>query len=217
MYETIFQLILNTCREARDENSIQDPKSILWAMRKCQLYREGKIRLLHKLTGMEFLNREYVSASTRPDRYKGYHVFQNKSEVEDRFKSGKPLSCFRLDGDCNAVHVAFTRGEPEQRGDEHEVTFLSFRYHTSQMYTHETGMQFCRFECTNEVSSVRKTSLNLLDYALMLPYSKMGFPFQRQFTLVYSDWDVLLCDNNDPDSSKGPVSVHSPLFECDVL
>ena len=160
MYETIFQLILNTCREARDENSIQDPKSILWAMRKCQLYREGKIRLLHKLTGMEFLNREYVSVSTRPDRYKGYHVFQNKSEVEDRFKSGKPLSCFRLDGDCNAVHVAFTRGEPEQRGDEHEVTFLSFCYHTSQMYTHETGMQFCRFECTKEVSLVRKSSLN---------------------------------------------------------
>ena len=101
---------------------------------------------------MEFLNREYVSVSTRPDRYKDYHVFQNKSEVEDRFKSGKPLSCFRLDGDCNAVHVAFTRGEPEQRGDEHEVTFLSFCYHTSQMYTHETGMQFCRFECTNEAS-----------------------------------------------------------------
>ena len=81
------------------------------------------------------------------------------------------------------------------------------------MYTHETGMQFCRFECTNEVSSVRKTSLNLFDYALMLPYSKMGVPFQRRSTLVYSDWDILLCDNNDPDSNKGPVSVHFPLFE----
>ena len=46
----------------------------------------------------------------------------------------------------------------------------------------------------------------------MLPYSKMGFPFQRQFTLVYSDWEVLLCDNSDPDNNKGPVSVHLPLF-----
>ena len=143
------------------------------------MYCEGKIRLLHKLTGMEFLKREYVSVFTRPDQYKGYHVFQNKSEVEDRFRSGEPLSCFHLDGDCNAVHDAFTRGEPEQRGDEHEVTFLSFCYYTLQMYTHETGMQFCRFECTNEVSLVRKPSLNLLDYALMLPYSKIGFPFQR--------------------------------------
>ena len=81
-----------------------------------------------------------------------------------------------------------------------------------------------RQECSSVGLSVlmrfhrlEKTSLNLLDYALMLPYSKMGFPFQRQFTLVYSDWDVLLCDNNDPDNSKGPVSVHFPLFECDVL
>ena len=90
------------------------------------MYREGKIRLLHKLTGIEFLNREYVSVFTQPDWYKGYHVFKNKSEVKDRFRSREPLSCFCLDGDCNAVHVAFTRGEPEQRGDEHEVTFLSF-------------------------------------------------------------------------------------------
>ena len=63
-------------------------------MRKCQLYREGKIRLLHKLTGMEFLNREYVSVFTRPDWYKGYHVFQNKSEVEDRLDQEKLCPAF---------------------------------------------------------------------------------------------------------------------------
>ena len=55
------------------------------------MYCEGKIRLLHKLTGMEFLNREYVSVFTRLDWYKGYHVFQNKSEVEDRFRSQENL------------------------------------------------------------------------------------------------------------------------------
>ena len=75
MSETLLQLIRKACREARDENSIQDPKSILWAMRKCQMYREGKIRLLHKLTGMEF---------TWSDWYKGYHVFQisQKSRID---------------------------------------------------------------------------------------------------------------------------------------
>lgn len=84
------------------------------------------------------------------------------------------------------------------------------------MYTHETGVPFCRFECTDEVSSGNKSSLNFVDYALMLPYSRRGFPFQRQFTLVFSDWEVLLCDNNAHDSKKGPVQIHSPLFE-DVL
>ncbi len=84
------------------------------------------------------------------------------------------------------------------------------------MYTNNTGMQFCHFVCTDEVSSVKKSSLNIVDYALMLPYSRRGFLFQSQFTLVYSDWEVLLCDNNAPDSKKGPVYVHRPLFE-DVL
>jgi hypothetical protein len=75
---------------------------------------------------------------------------------------------------------------------------------------------FCRFDCTEEVSSVKKSSLNIVDYALMLPYSRTGFPFQKQFTLVYSDWEVLLCDNDAPIGNKGPVYVHRRLFD-DVL
>ena len=70
--------------------------------------------------------------------------------------------------------------------------------------------------CTDEVSSVMRSSLNIVNYALMLPYSRSNFPFQSQFTLVYSDWEVLLGDNNSPDSNKGPFYVHRPLFE-DVL
>jgi len=76
------------------------------------------------------------------------------------------------------------------------------------MYTHNTGMQFCQFVCTHEVSSVMKLSLNIVNYALMLLYSRRGILFQRQFILVYS-----LCDNNAPASKKGPVYVHRPLFE----
>ena len=97
-------------------------------MRKCQLYREGKIRLLYKLTGMEFLNEEYEDVHALRDRYKGYHVFPNKSAVEKRFLKGDPLSCFSLDSRCNEVHVAFKIDEPERRGDEREVTYMLFCY-----------------------------------------------------------------------------------------
>ncbi len=68
-------------------------------MQTCQLYHEGKIRLLHKLTGMEFLNEEYEDVHAWRKRYKGYHVFPNKSAVENRFLKGGPLSCFCLDVD----------------------------------------------------------------------------------------------------------------------
>ena len=149
---------MSTCREARDENSIQDPKLILWAMQKCQLYHEGKIRLLHKLTDMKFLNEKYEDVHAWRNRYLGYHVFLNKSAVENRFQKWEPLSCFCLDDRCNEVHVAFKRYKPAQRGDKGEVTYLSFPYQTSQMYTRNTGMQFCQFVCTDEVSSVMKSS-----------------------------------------------------------
>ena len=108
-------------------------------MQKCQLYREGKIRLLHKFTGMEILNEEYQDVHALHDRYKGYYVFPNKSVVENRFLIGEPLSCFSLDGRCNEFHVAFKRDEPEQRGDHHEVTYLSFhsRHHKCMLTTQE--------------------------------------------------------------------------------
>ena len=99
--------------------------------------------MLYKLTGKEFLNKEYEDVHARPDRYKGYHMFPNKSAVENRLLKVDSLSYFFLNGRCSEVHVAFRIDKPEQRGDEREITYLSFHYQTSQMYTHKTGMQFC--------------------------------------------------------------------------
>ena len=41
--------------EAREENSIQSPKVILYGMQKNQEFRECKLRLLHKLNGFDTL------------------------------------------------------------------------------------------------------------------------------------------------------------------
>ena len=60
--------------------------------------------------------------------------------------------------------------------------------------------------CTDEVASVKKDSFNTLDYALM-------FPLQRQFMLVYSDWEDLLCVNNLSDNKKGQLAFHRPMFK----
>jgi hypothetical protein len=78
-----------------------------------QSYCKGKIRLLHKLTGIQFWNRKYEDVHTRCNRNKGYHVFPNESAVENRFNYGKPMSFIYLNFSCNEGHVAFTRGESE--------------------------------------------------------------------------------------------------------
>ena len=85
-------------------------------MRKCQLHREGKIRLLYKLIGMEILNKENEDVHAWHDRYKGYHVFSNKLAVENRFLKGDPLSCFCMDGRCNefTLHSKLTNLNEEE-------------------------------------------------------------------------------------------------------
>ena len=85
---------------------------------------------------------------------------------------------------CDVVHVAFNRNEPERRGDEREVTFLSFHCHTSQLYTHETGVQFCCFECTDEVSSGNKSSLNFV-WIMHSCYPIQGEVFHSKGSLLW--------------------------------
>ena len=47
-------------------------------------------------------------------------------------------------------------------------------------------------------------------YALMLPFKKNSVPFQKQYTLVYHDWDVLVCD--DTLQNKGFPVIDKELF-----
>ncbi len=48
-------------------------------------------------------------------------------------------------------------------------------------------------------------------------YPIQGDIIQRQFSLVYSDWEVLLSDNNSPDSKKGPVYVKGHFLKMCCL
>ena len=161
--------------------------------------------MLHKLTGMEFLNEKYENVHTRNNRYKGYHVFPNKSAVENRFLKGEPLSCFVW----MVVAMKFMLHSIKTNQNEEETNVKSLSCHS--VITHQKcilTIQVCSF-----VVLCVLMRCHHLRNALMLPYSRRGFLFQSQFTLVYSDWEVLLCDNNAPDSMKGPVYVHRPLLK----
>ena len=75
----------------------------------------------------------------------------------------------------------------------------------------ESGVHFCKFTCSKKLTTAKKQDLKITDYALMLPYiqTRKDRVFQKQFTLIYSDWEVLRCDL---ESKKGLVSINNNNF-----
>lgn len=215
------------------------------------MYRKAKLRLIHKLKGLQFVEDGYKRRGEGPDCwgeesdhieegddwetdqhdasddgddkrdwFKGYHVYGSRKEVMDRLQQGKPLSCFCLDGDKDSkeVHVAFTEGEKRNV----TVSYLTLTYDTARSRI-ETGMHFCSFSIKPEegsshepkVTQVKREELLPVDYALMLPYivtpsaSATDEDFFQQYTLVYSDWEVLRCTGGQV---KGRVTLDEQLF-----
>ena len=91
-------------REARDENAIRGPKSVLWKLRKNPQYFAGKLIILQQQRGLDILA---CSEDPSSVSYHGYFVFPSIEDVKDRFESGQPISCFCLDGNRSEVHVAY--------------------------------------------------------------------------------------------------------------
>ena len=84
------------------------------------------------------------------------------------------------------------------------------------------GVHFCQFHIVEEGAHTKVTDdtrdrlLDKIDcYALMLPFTKNNQNFQYQFTLIYHDWDVLVC--NDCDKEKGFYAVDRTLFPEEYL
>jgi hypothetical protein len=185
-------------------------------MRKNQTYRETKLTLLHKLKGLRMVSEYFNSVTDERDWFKGYHVYCSKKEVTDRLMSGKPLSCFlttmATTGDVQEVHVAFLHGEDHR---DNTISYLTIEYNTSLLYQQECGVQFCRFACKQDpdnhavVTHTPRADLQIVNYALMLPYHKRAYTFRRQFTLVYEDWEVLRCSDR---VKKGRAAVDQQVF-----
>lgn len=200
--------------EAREENSIRSPKAILYGMQKNQEYREWKLRLLHKLNGFDTLMNAFpeILTSDPRTRYKGYHVFDSCEDIKRRHRDGKALSCFTLDGDTDIVCVAFHGGYNFDDNGYDIVHYITFEYNAGGIMDDKvSGVHFCSFK-EGSVQTIKKEDLNVRigDYALMLPLTVAGNRFAKQFTLVYSDWEVLRTDIQE--KNKGRPCVDKLLF-----
>ena len=169
-------------------------------MRKSTSYFEGKLRLLYKMKGLNSLYDKYkesIQYDTRVLQLKMFYTFSTREYVTESFQVGKPLSCFCLNNNYHKIHVAVALGdclENKKEGDN--FAYLTFHYNVEQMYRFEAGVHFCQFELDQEPTTANRSSLNFTDYAVMLPFKNKG-TFCDQYTLIYSDWEVLICDSDN--------------------
>ena len=217
-------------REGKDERQINSVKKVLISMRRTFTYRETKLRLIHKLKGLDLIadsfDKVFDKSASERHWFKGYHVFSSRQEVIDRLQMGKPLSCFTLQGSSAEVHVAFSEGEQEGS----TISYLTLEYDTTRSII-ETGVHYCHFELKGSAPASPTVILNInknelrpkiVNYALVLPYvvqpnaSSSDADVFRKFTLIYPDWEVLLCDDGDENDGvskkKGRVMIDKQLY-----
>jgi len=200
--------------EGRNERMIEGPKQVLVSMRKTQSYRLTKMKLLHKLMGVEWLGLAFRSAGIDRDWFKGYHIYNSQEEVLDRFSSGRPLSCFVKEPGSAIVHVVYSDGSL------YGVCIVSFEYKTTRYFKQDMGVHFCEFTTVKDENrdlviekfdNKKDLADDIETYAIMLPYQFDKRKFICQYTLIYHDWDVLLCNRHDG-VSKGIPSLQQSLF-----
>ena len=206
--------------EGRNERMINGPKQVLVSMRKDQGYRETKMRLLHKLVGLEWLGLAFSGSSADRDWFKGYHIYKSQSDVLNRYLSGRPLSCFIKEVGSSRVHVGYRDGITT-----YGLDYMTFEYKTTTLYKQETGVQFCEFRAVKDDNhdliidhvSHRNDLAGVIDtYAVLLPYKKDNHEFLKQYTLVYWDWDVLVC-NASSGETKGIPLHQKTLFSREYI
>lgn len=181
--------------------------------------------LLQKLAGIDMLQDVYdvldddVEIADDRDWFKGLHRYESREDIMALFVEGRPISCFRSKSCEHTFHVAFF-GQSFRN-----ISYVTLKSRTSEMYKQESGLHFCEFRFVKEVDSdqaavvtIEKEKLTDLvgQNALMLPYRRRNHDFWSQFTVCYSDWQVLRCNNNGT-SSKGFPAPDKGVFTPELI
>jgi len=189
-------------REAREENGIRTPKSVMPRLQKQVAYFKSKMTLLHKMFGLDCLADSLVDNPQQQHRYKGHHTYSSLDEVLDKFRSGKPLSGFCLENNYDRIHVAYNRHKDM-------VSYTTFTFKDEDLPHESCGVYYDRFYHSGEELTASESTLKISAYGMMLPFKK-NKDYARQFTIIYSDWEVLICIEGK--KCKGQVPVSKSLF-----
>jgi hypothetical protein len=162
---------------------------------------ESKMRLLYKMLGLNCLSESVDGNIDHGNTFKGYHTYDSLDSIVDRFTAGRPLSGFCLDDEHKSIHVAYNLGQ-------RKVGYTTFTFEDRDLIQQSCGAHYCRFYHSRE-NETWDSKLSISAFGIMLPFKKLN-DFNHQFTIVYSDWEVLNCTG---DSYKSQVPVSKSLFE----
>ena len=185
-------------REAREENAIRTPKSVLPRLKKDISFLKAKLTLLHKMFGLDCLAKSLEEDEKNEYKYKGYHTYSSHEEITDLFRSGRPISGFCLDNNYDRIHVAYNRHKDM-------VSYTTFTFKKKDLIQESCGVQYCRFYPSGEELTVSLSTLKVSAYGMMLPFKKKN-DYACQFTIIYSDWEVLICNGGEKFKTQVPVS-----------
>ena len=175
--------------------------------------------LLQKQTGIEWMRQAYNNnPSSNREWFKGQFRYSTKEKIVNRFMEGESLSCFLSQQCATEIHIAFYGGQSDV------ISYLTLEYDTSDgSFVQDVGVHYCNFSIKKEVGSndalvttdKKEIVQNMMDYyALLLPYKKENLQ-DNTFTLIYHDWDVLVCD--DKDNVKGLPRPDVGVFSKDYI
>ena len=172
-------------REAREENAIRTPKSVLPRLKKDISFLKAKLTLLHKMFGLDCLAKSLEEDEKNEYKYTGYHTYSSHEEITDLFRSGRPISGFCLDNNYDRIHVAYNRHKDM-------VSYTTFTFKDEDLPHESCGVYYDRFYHSGEELTASESTLKISAYGMMLPFKK-NKDYARQFTIIYSDWEVLIC------------------------
>jgi hypothetical protein len=99
--------------------------------------------------------------------------------------------------------------------DACKISYVTFKCNYVIDAKREAGVHFCKFEMSEGITTKSLDELNPSNYAIILPYFRQNGDrpreYIKQYTLVYSDWEVLRIDL--PEKRKGPAYICEKLFK----
>ena len=187
--------------EGTKERYIHLIKRTLLNMRKAQSYMASKLIEVHRSNVLDWIMMKFedVPQSTNPKRECLFHTYASKEAIIHEFNAGRIVSGYYHNDYPRHVIVAFRQAEKM-------LGLVALRADIGVDEEQESGMYFCKFTEDVGLAAVRYKEhihCNVKIGAMMLPLTKSNQDFRMQYSVIYSDWDVLRAngDKNLPEIS----------------